>query len=137
MLKIRVERYGYMSASDSEVAPDADVETVDGIGPSRGETLRANGYETVADLQDTSLGELTQILPSNVAQSVKSQVGDGAPADVSERLTTAAQAREEAQKIAGAKAKTVKGPDGKQRPKVLRKVDESHEDGATVEIHKG
>lgn len=126
-----------MSANDSELSPDAGVETVDGVGPSRGETLRENGYETVSDLQSVGMNELMQLLPSNVAQSVKSQAGTGPPAEVAQRLTTAAQAREQAQKTPGAIAKVVKGPDGKQRPKVLRKISERHEAGATIEIHKG
>lgn len=121
-----------MSVDEDGVDPDADVETVSGIGPARGETLRENGYNSVRDLQEAETGELTNALNADVARSVKEQVGN-----VVQRLTTAAQAREAAQDIPGARAKTVKGPDGKQHPKVLRKVGESHEDGATVEIHKG
>lgn len=121
-----------MSVDENGVDPDADVESITGIGPKRGETLRENGYGTVEDLQEADVAELTSVLNGSVARSIKQRVGN-----MVERLTTAAQAREQAQKIPGAKAKTVKGPGGKQNPKVLRKVAERHEDGATVEIHKG
>lgn len=122
-----------MSTADTDdLSPDDAVTAVDGIGPSRGETLSQAGYETVGDLQQSDVTDLLELLPDDVAVQVKETVGDRVGP-----LTTAAEARDVAQDIPGAKAKVVKGPDGKQRPKVLEKDQEHRVEGATVEIHKG
>ena len=122
-----------MSAVPNEdISPDDDTSVVDGVGPARAETLADAGIETVRDLQNASDSELLSLLPADVARSVQNQVGN-----VVEPLTTAAEARDRAQQIPGAKHTVVRGNDGKQHPKVLRKVAESHEPGASIEIHKG
>lgn len=121
-----------MSVSgDSDLSPEDPVDVVNGVGQSRRESLEAAGYETVGDLQTATIGDLVQIVRANAARQIKEQVGNGVGPQ-----TTAAAARERAQKIPGAKAKVVK-QDGRQVPKVLRKVDERREDGATITIHKG
>lgn len=119
-----------MSAPDLD--PGDPVTDVPGIGPARSDDLASEGIETVEDLQRTDLTELVSVLPDNVARSVKDTVGNRVAA-----LTTAAQAREIAQDIPGAKAKVVKTDDGKQHPKVLEKTQEQHLSGATLEIHQG
>lgn len=115
----------------AEIGPSDGVENVSGIGGSRGQTLRENGYRTVEDLQGASLQDLDTVLPSNVARSVKETVGNAA-----KPVTSIAQAKEEAQKKAGAKAKMVR-VNGRQQAKVLEKEFEQHVAGATIEIHKG
>lgn len=120
-----------MSASETDIQPSDDVEVVDGIGPSRGETLRQNGYETVRDLQEASVEELSQFIPGNVAQSIKQLVGDRR-----RNIPQVAEAKSKARQIPGAIAKTVR-VDGRQVSKVLEKESEIHTSGATIEIHKG
>lgn len=122
-----------MSVSgDDTLSPDDPVDAVSGIGSSRAETLESEGYETVEDLQLADVGDLAQVLPSHVASDVKETVGDKV-----ESVPTLAEARDRAREIPGAKAKVVKGPDGRQRGKVLRKEREQRIGGATMEIHKG
>lgn len=123
-----------MSSRDpaGDVSPDDPVDEVPGIGDARRDTLERNGFETVEDLQRADLSELLAHLPDDVARETKATVGDRV-----EPVTTAAEARERASKKPGAKAKVVKGPDGKQHPKVLEKDEEQQLAGATVEIHKG
>lgn len=123
-----------MSSDESagDVSPDDPVDVVPGIGEARRNDLEYHGIGTVADLQRTDLSELLTYLPDDVARRAKDTVGEHV-----EVVTTAAEARERASKKPGAKAKVVKGPDGKQRPKVLDKVEEQQLAGATVEIHQG
>lgn len=122
-----------MAAADrGDVSPDDPPSEVNGIGDARREDLADAGYESVRDLQVADTDELTGVLPADVARSVKAQVGQSV-----RPLTTASEARDKAQDIPGAMAKVVKDPSGNPRPKVLEKVDERHEPGATVQIHKG
>lgn len=120
------------TSGDDTLSPGDSVDVVDGIGSSRRETLENEGYETVEDLQLANVTELANVLPSHVAQDVKEIVGETV-----ESVPTIAEAKETAQNIPGAKAKNVKGPDGRQNAKVLRKVEERRLGGATMEIHKG
>lgn len=120
------------TSGDESLSPGDSVDAVDGIGSSRSETLESEGYETVEDLQLADVSELASHLPSHVAQDVKELVGDKV-----ENVPTAAEAKDKAREIPGAKAKVVKGPDGRQQGKVLRKVREERLGGATMEIHKG
>jgi large subunit ribosomal protein L32e len=130
-----------MSASDGDIQPSDGVESVNGIGPSRGDTLRQNGYETVQDLQEASQEELAQYIPGNVAQSVKQQVGDTSQSGNGRgggqrNIPNVAEAKSQARQMPGAIAKTVR-VDGSQVSKVLEKEQEMHTSGASIEIHKG
>lgn len=117
---------------DDTLSPDDPADAVSGIGESRVESLGIEGYETVEDLQLADVGELASVIPSHVASDVKGEVGDKV-----ENVPTVAEAKAEAREIPGAKAKVVKGPDGRQRGKVLKKEREESLGGATMEIHKG
>ena len=120
-----------MPDPNDDISPADGVEAVAGIGPARSEDLKDAGYETVEDLQDATIAELSKVIPANVAKDTKDVVGDKV-----ENVPDIAQAKEEAQKQPGAKAKLVR-QDGKQVPKVLRRVQSQNLGGAHMEIHKG
>lgn len=120
-----------MPENGDEISPDDPVDTVDGVGSVRRDDLEDAGYETVRDLQESDVSDLTVVVPDDVARSIKDQVGD--------RITNypnVSEAKDKARKIPGAKAKIVR-QGGTQQAKVLRKQKEEHVGGATVEIHKG
>lgn len=115
----------------SHISPSDSPEAISGIGTAYTTRLEQAGYTDVQDLQNATVTELADVIPTDVAQEAKETVGDGP-----KTVTSAAEAKELAQKTPGAIAKIVR-VNGRQVPKVLEKVSEKHEAGATVEIHKG
>lgn len=108
-----------------------NLQSVDGIGPSRSDSLKEAGYDTTEDIRKASITELSEVVPTPVARDIKDAVA------VPERLTNISEAKDRAQDIPGAKARVVKGPDGKQHPVVMRKQEDIQVEGANIEIHKG
>lgn len=114
------------------IEPDDAVESVEGVGPARGEDLREAGLTRVEHLQMAPVDELTEVVRPDVARRVKDQVGDSA-----EPVTSIAEAKDRAQDIPGAKAKGVKKSDGKQEARVLEKVKDERAPGAHITVRKG
>lgn len=114
------------------IEPDDAVETVEGVGPARGEDLREAGFARVEHLQKASVDELTEVVRPDVARQVKDLVGD-----TTEPITSVAEAKDRAQDIPGAKAKGVKKSDGKQEARVLEKVADQRAPGAHITVRQG
>lgn len=125
-----------MSARDTdlpgEISPSDGPQSVQGVGPTYGTRLKEAGYTTVSDLQEASVGELSDVVPIDTARQIKEQVGNVANRGVSD----IAEAKQKAQRKPGAVAKTVR-VDGSKVAKVLEKVGDEQMSGGTLEIHKG
>lgn len=118
--------------AEGTLEPDDPVGVVNGVGEARSEDLVAAGYATVEDLQRADLDELAGVVRPNVARQIKEQVGDRAG-----RATSIAEAKGEAQKIPGAKAKGLRLADGSQEARVLKKVQDKSTPGAHMTVRKG
>lgn len=123
--------WGHIMAADT-IEPDDAVESVEGVGPARGEDLREAGFARVEHLQLASVDELTEVVRPDVARQVKDIVGDK-----TKPITSIAEAKDEAQKNAGAKAKVVRRSDGSQEARVIEKVADERTSGAHMTVRKG
>lgn len=115
-------------------SPSEALTEISGVGDAYGSRLRNAGYENVTDVRDATADDLVE--RAGIPRETAEKVIEETELTGKQKQSTLAEARSEAAKIDGAKAKTVRS-NGSQQVKILELDQEIRKPGANVEIRKG
>lgn len=104
------------------MASETDLQQIDGVGPKYATDLKDAGYETFGALRQASQSELAEIVPQNIAVSVKGRVGEG----IDKTNMTHREAKKLAKQMSDETKIRTEKTDGRQNARIMRReIDDS------------